>query len=440
MTNLLVTNTQEEQAYLLLRCLVSDVDRIIVTICGDSVLKRWACEAAWSRHVSRRYRVPDCSGSWRSGIIQPENTAGEELYIQRLEEICAAESIDVIFPSYDAEVYVLSKNQQRLAALGIATVVPDYESLIPMIDKSLTLQAAREVGFPMPKTQVLANHAQIKDVIDEIDPPWIVKPRCSAHGATIINAEGAGMAVATDREELEAAVRQLSKVQERPIVQEYVPYSLKRNFYMVVNREFEVISMFSPQVLRTRKGKVNRPCAAVVSTLEIPYADEVRALVREMRIWGVMTLQTLVDERDGKLKLLEVNARFGHNIWFTTELGVNEPLMALRLAKGEDPGEVPVVPEGVIMLDPMLDFQHLISKAVGRSIAWIRKRLKGVESDNDRLEKEYFEQLLRDLRSEYFTRRKRITNPSNRGFLTDPGPPTVRSIKMFANALRSLLG
>ncbi len=342
--NLLITNTQEEQAHLIVRCLAPEVDRVVVTLSGDNLLQRWASISRWSRHVHKRYRVPDCSADWRTGLIQRENTPAEERYIQRIEEISARESIDVIFPSYDAEVYVFSKNKERLAARGIVTVVADYESLVPILDKSLTLQVAKDVGFPIPSTHVVADYGDIKDTVDRIGPPWVIKPRCSAHCI--------GLKVTSDPEELEAAFRKLSLDQERPLIQEYIPHVTRRNFYLVVNRESEIVSMVSPEVLRTRRGRVNNPGAAVVSTHKIPFTDQVRALVRELGVWGCMTLQTLVDSRDGKLKLMEINPRLGTSLWYRTELGVNEPLMALHLARGEDPGKPPIVPEGVILLDP----------------------------------------------------------------------------------------
>lgn len=413
---------------MILRCLVREADRVVVTVSGDSLSQRWASISRWSRYVDRRYRVPDCASDWRAGMIRRGNTPAEERYIQRIEDISAAESIDVIFPSYDAEVYVFSKNKERLAARDIVTVVPDYDSLLPILDKSVTLEVARKVGFPTPRTLVLPDRTAIEDVIDQIDPPWVLKPRCSAHGV--------GIALARDRNELKAAFHKLCEVQERPIVQEYIPYVEKRNFYLVVNRESEIVSVVSPRVLRTRRGRLNNPCAAVVSTRDIPFTDNVSALLRELGVWGCMTLQTLVDDRDGEFKLMEINPRLGHNLWYRTELGVNEPLMAVRLARGEDPGDAPSVPEGVILLDPLSDFLHFVSKALEQSIAWIRNRLTGTEADDEGLEKEYLGRLLKAWKSEYCTRRERVTNPFGRGLLADPYPPIVRTFNTIAKGLR----
>lgn len=425
--NLLITNTQEEQAYLILRSLVDEADRIVVTISGDNLFQRWAGMSQWSRYVSKRYRVPDCAADWRSGLVQPENTPAEERYIRRIEEICAAEAIDVIFPSYDAEVYVFAKNKDRLAAQGIVAVVQDYKSLTSILDKSLTLQAAEKVGFPIPRTFVSADHGALTDIMAGSEPPWVLKPRCNAHGANIM--------LARDRDELKAAFRDLSQAQERPVVQEYVPYTAKRNFYLIVDRDSEIVFLFSPEVQRTRKVGVVQPCAAVVSTTDVPFIDKVRALLRELGVWGAMTLQTVVDARDGQPKLMEINPRFGHNLWYRTELGVNEPLLALRLAQGVDPGKAPTFREGVILLDPLWDLLHLLGQVVDQSFAWLRALFGGAKPDNDVLAKESIRQLLRDYQSEYFSRRDRVTSPLNRGLFTDPLPPIVRIIKTVAEAL-----
>lgn len=427
MMNLLITNTQEEQPYLILRSLVEEADRVVVTISGDSLFQRWAGMSQWSRFVSKRYRVPDCAADWRSGLIQPENTPAEARYIQRIEEICKAEAIDVIFPSYDAEVYVFAKNKERLAAQGIVAVVQDYESLTSILDKSLTLAAAEKVGFPIPRTFVPADREALAAVMEQSDPPWVLKPRLNAHGVNIV--------FASDQEELASAFRKLSQAQARPIVQEYVPSTTKRNFYLVVNRDSEIVSLFSPEVQRTRKVGVVKPCAAVISTTEIPFVDKVQALLRELGVWGTMTLQTVIDDRDGTPKLMEINPRVGHNLWYRTVLGLNEPLMAVRLARGQDPGQLPAFREGVLLLDPLWDFLHLLGQVVDQSFARIRALFRGAEQDSGALEKESIRELLRDYRAEYFTRRPRVTSPLNRDLLTDPLPPIVRIIKTVAEAL-----
>lgn len=426
--NLLITNTLEDQAYLILRCLREHVGRIIVTLEGDKVYQRWSAMAAWSRHVSKRYRVPDCSADWRSGVIQVENTPEEERYVKRIEEICALECIQVVFPSYDAEVYVLSKNKERLSQAGVTVVAPDFQTVSRILDKSLTLTAAERVGFPIPVTRYPSSLDELRQAAKELQPPWVLKPRCNAHGIDI--------ELARDLDELERVYNQLTVTQARPVMQEYVPVTTKRNFYLLVNFDSEPISIFSPEVHRTRKTGMQTPCAAVETRHDVPYTVEIAALLKELGIYGGMTLQTLIDGGDGTARLMEINPRFGHNLWYRTELGINEPLMLLRMTLGQDPGPVPGFDEGTLLLDPLWDFLHVLGQSVDQSLGWLRRKIGKPAEDDTPYEQEQMGPLLSQLRQEYFGAQPRVTSPLNRGYFNDPLPPLVRMIRVFMEALQ----
>jgi hypothetical protein len=40
--NLLITNSREDQAYIILRSLREEADRIVVTLSGENFLQRWS--------------------------------------------------------------------------------------------------------------------------------------------------------------------------------------------------------------------------------------------------------------------------------------------------------------------------------------------------------------------------------------------------------------
>ncbi len=426
--NLLITNTQEEQPYLILRCLRPEANRIVITVSEGNLLKRWSGISAWSRHVSKRYTVTDCSADWRAGRIEADNTPAEETYVLRIEQICSQEKIDTIFPSYDPEVFVFAKNKERFSRQGITIVAPEYAALTRILDKSLTLQAAVTVGFPTPSSHTPSSRQDLVTAVAGMAAPWVLKPRCSAHGVDIC--------LARDLGELESTFAQLSDTQEKPLLQEYIPARTKRNYYLLVSPEFEIVSLFSPRVHRYRRVGMRTPCAAVETTLEVPYTREVRALVRELGVWGAMTVQTIVDERDGIPKLMEVNPRFGHNLWYRTEFGINEPLIYLRLAQGRPTGEIPSFPEGVLLLDPLWDVLHLLGQCVDQGKAWLLAKFKKCKDAEKPFAADSIPQLFRAFRSEYFNRTARVTSPLNRGFFSDPLPPLVRICRTLLEAIR----
>ena len=83
--------------------------------------------AAVSRFVDRVYPVPLAIQDWRRGGLEEANTAAEEAYVQAVLEICERESLDTVFPTWDPEVLLLSKNKDRLARRGITVPVPELD-------------------------------------------------------------------------------------------------------------------------------------------------------------------------------------------------------------------------------------------------------------------------------------------------------------------------
>ena len=329
-------------------------------------------------------------------------------------------------------MYVFSKNKDRLASQGIVAVVPDYAALTRILDKSLTIEAARKVGFPAPRSEPIDSRETLARVQDRLGPPWVLKPRCSAHGENIVLVE--------EPAELPGVFDRLDQTQSEPLLQEYVQELSKRNYYVLVNRELELLSLFSPRVSRTRRTGVRTHCAAVESTTDVPYLEEIRALIRELGVWGGFTIQSIIDTRDGQPKIMEINPRFGHNLWYRTVLGLNEPLMLARIAHGRDPGEPPPFREGVLLLDPVWDLLHLLGQSLDQGVARARRKLGNRDAQVDAATREDIPRLLRTYREEYLARRDRRLSPLNRGFFSDPLPPLVRIARVFVEALQRRTG
>jgi len=180
--NLLVTNTRNPQAYSIIRALRPYSERVVVTMYGESRLAARLSHAANSRLVDKRYHVPSPMEDWKAGIIQKENTEREEAYIQAILRICEQEKIDTIFPSFDAHVYVFSKNKDRFEKLGVVIPIPGYEVVITPLDKYRTTQAAEEVGFPCPKTFLPENKEHRRRIANDLGFPLILKRRFTAGG------------------------------------------------------------------------------------------------------------------------------------------------------------------------------------------------------------------------------------------------------------------
>jgi predicted ATP-grasp superfamily ATP-dependent carboligase len=416
--NLLITNSQELQAYTILRCLRSEAKKIVITRGGDSVGSTgFRGMAAFSRYVDRQYTVPFFADDWLAGRIQPQNTESEEAYIRRIEEICAIEDIDVVMPSLDPEVYIFSKNKKRLQDKGVLAVVGEFEQLLIPMNKALTIDAAQRVGFPCPKTCFPADAADVESIIADSEPPWIIKPRFTAHAQNI--------KLAKDAAELRQVFAAPDESHQPPIVQEYILGGGRRNFYVTLDRNSEVLSLLSPEVIRTYKGPITVATKSCISSSNGPLMKELRALLKELGMSGGFTIQTKIDPKDGIPKLLEINPRFGQHLWYRTEIGVNEPLICLQLARGETPSGNLTFPEGVLMLDVIFDIFYLLDNfllAIARLFRYEKGWGERVPS--------------REILSDYFNRRPKRFGPEVRYCFDDPYPCLRAFLYMLRNTVK----
>lgn len=407
---LLVTNTRTGQAYAIIRSLRPHAKWISATMYGSNWVTAHTAAGAFSRLVDSRYVVTSPEEDWAAGKIQIENTEREERYIRDIEKICTKDSIDTIFPSYDPQVYILAKNRQRLAKLGVQVMAPDYETLQTLLDKSETLKMAAAAGFPHPETYLVEEH-NLSDLARLIEPPWVVRPTASARSR--------GMVVIQTREELEPAVKRLQARHKKLIFQEYIPGHLKQNFYMLIGRDHEVLSMISPKVLRTSHRVYRNSSAAVLFSHRHEYDERIMELIRGLNWHGGLTVQTKIDSRDGTLKLMEINPRFGSHTWYSTEMGINMPLMCLRSFRGESIEPVKNYPEETLMLEPIEDFFGLFFNFIDRGV-YLFHRLFGRKTTDPEAVPASIYSTLKTLKKDYIGSHNKAYMPQFRYALKDP--------------------
>ena len=147
---LLVTNPWNGQAYCVLRALRPYAARVIATAYREHGLLGRLAPGAVSRFVDGVYPVPFAAHDWQRGRIRDENSESEEAYVEAILDICAREDIDTVFPSWDPEVGILSKNKSRFAARGITVPVPEWPVLRQAMDKHALAELAAGDRMPEP--------------------------------------------------------------------------------------------------------------------------------------------------------------------------------------------------------------------------------------------------------------------------------------------------
>jgi predicted ATP-grasp superfamily ATP-dependent carboligase len=409
--NLLVTNTRNSQAYAIIRALRPYAERTVATMEGENFIAARLAHAANSRLVDKRYHTPSPAKDWMAGRIQRENTEREESYIRAVETICEKEKIDTIFPSFDPHVYVFSKNKERFEKMGILIPVPDYETVITPLDKYRTVRAAEEAGLPCPRTYLPENGDELERIADEVGFPLVIKPRFTAGGW--------GTSIVRKFSELSETTDFVRKHRGMPIIQEHIPGGRRENFHLVTDKNGKLKAVFSSTIHRNFRIDGGYGYGQE-TTVPHPYFAAAATLVRKMGWWGGALVETRVDPRDGIHKLMEINPRFGNRLWVRSELGVNEPLMCIKIAEGKDVGATRIYPAGIVLVDIVEDVITLGFQLLDLLAYRFRIGFLGMEPLDPFNPPMTLKELVQSYSHTYFKGKVKAYNPYSKYFFQDP--------------------
>jgi glutathione synthase/RimK-type ligase-like ATP-grasp enzyme len=339
------------------------------------------------------------------------SSPAEDAWAAAVERICDEQQIDVVFPSWDPYVLAASKHARRLAERGVTVPVPPFDAAIAAFDKYKAVEAGLAVGFPCPRTYLFESAAQLADIAARESFPLVVKPRFTAGGR--------GMVIACDREQLLRAVPRVAASFGNPMIQEYIPGGERDSVQFVVDRDGRFVFCFQKRRIRTfrrtaRFGTVSesvRPDARVRSSA---------ALVGRSGWWGAMGIETIRDPRDGEDKLMEINPRFPRQLWNRTQLGINEPLMCIRIARGERVDPVDPCPPGILFVSPVEDAGLLALQWLDLAVYRWRTRVRGRAPIDGLCEPLSVRRQWQSFARTYSSDQPRVWDPYFRHALTDP--------------------
>jgi biotin carboxylase len=347
---------------------------------------------------------------WWAGNIQRENTEREKAFIAAMARICEEEKIDVIFPSWDPYVYVLSKNKQLFKRMGVTIPVPGYETVLMSLDKYRSLQVAAEAGFPCPRTYLYERQEDLKWIVEKEGFPLVIKPRCSSGGR--------GMTIVKDNHELFEKLPPLIKNHGNPLIQEYIPGRQRRTVDVLLDRNGDLKFAFQKKIVRNFRVTTQFVTVSE-SILPDAHARNTAQLVKKLGWWGSACVETIRDPRDGLAKLMEINPRVSQQLWHRTELGINEPWMSIKIARKEPVEAVDDYPEGVFFVSPIEDVQLLGLQVMDLLMYKLRRRVQRNASADRHSRPMSVRQQIRSFMQSYLNRRKKVLDLYSRYFFQD---------------------
>jgi len=263
----------------------------------------------------------------------------------------------VLFPTRDEHVAAFSRHREELAQFFRVTT-GEWESVEWAWDKKKTCELAEKLGIPVPKTFNVRSADELSSLYSRL--PLAIKPAIKEN---FFYATGAKAWRANTVKELHQFYEKAS-AQIRPqeiLIQEIIPGDGSEQFsYCAFFDQGKPYSTLTARRARQHPREFGRASSYVV-TVDAPAIEELsERFLRSINFHGLVEIEFKRDPRDGKYKLLDVNARTWGFHWIGSACGVDFPYLAfadqLRLST-----EQTRAPAGVGWLRLLTDVPTAIS-------------------------------------------------------------------------------
>ncbi len=258
------------------------------------VLDDQRCISSWSRYATRVIRVDD--------ILDERKTVDAVLEVGRRFNLRNW----VLIPTRDETVAAFSRYRAELAEF-FRVSTGEWQSVQWAWDKNKTYDLAVTLDIPCPKTFNPRNADDLSALYCSL--PLAIKPAVKEN---FFYATGAKAWRADTVEQLhqlyDKAARQIRP--EEILVQEIIPGDGREQYsYCAFVRHGQPHSKLTARRLRQHPREFGR-AATYVETVDAPIIDELsERFLRAIDYHGLVEIEFKRDSRDGKYKLLDVNAR-----------------------------------------------------------------------------------------------------------------------------------
>jgi D-aspartate ligase len=270
----------------------------------------------------------------------------------------------VLFPTRDETVAAFSRHRDRLAEFFRVTTAP-WDTVRWAWDKKNTYDRAVQLGIPVPRTYNPKTEEELVELYGRL--PLAIKPAVKEN---FFYATGAKAWRAETPDQLHELFRKATR-QIRPeevLVQEIILGDGQRQYsYCAFFRDGKAQSTLVARRMRQHPREFGR-AATYVETIELPEIEELsERFLRAIDYYGLVEVEFKQDPRDGKYKLLDVNARTWGFHSIGEPAGVDFPYLLYADQVGR-PVEQGRARAGVGWLRAITDFPTVVSDLWDREL------------------------------------------------------------------------
>ena len=235
----------------------------------------------------------------------------EENYISQLLDICEKDAIDLLIPTIDTDLLVLSKNADRFEEIGTRVLISKPDKIEICRDKNYTADFFESCGVRAPRT--------VNDYKEYTDSyPCFIKPK---DGSSSINAF---------KVENESELKVYAEQIEDYVIQPFIDGT---EYTVDIFCDFEGKPVFITPRIRTavRAGEALK--TEIVLDEKIINAS--KKLIAAFKPCGPMTVQLIRQKSTGCDYYIEINPRYGGGAPLSMKAGARSAEAVLKLLSGE---------------------------------------------------------------------------------------------------------
>lgn len=265
----------------------------------------------------------------------------------------------VLLACSDDAIEMIIAHRQRLAEKYILEEGDDALRQ-SMLDKLSTYEKSVEAGVPTPKYWRIWSVADLDRIKDELIFPLIIKPLISHHTRRIW--KGRKYLAVQNYDELHRNFTELQRHSIEFLLMEYIPGGddLLCSYYTYMDEAGTPLFHFTKRVIRRHPEGMGEGCYHITD-----WSPEVRDMglkfFRHVNLRGLGNVEFKRDPRDGKLKIIECNARFTAANCLVKAAGLDLALLSYNRLTGRPLPPLDHYRTGLTLWLPMADVRAFLN-------------------------------------------------------------------------------
>lgn len=317
--------------------------------------------------------APESSPVLRSRYIHQRwpITKGQEsveFYHQLLVESRQLPQGAVVFPCSDCAIDFVARFKAELRQRYVFDI-QDPQHQLDLLDKQKTIDLARKAGCHAPGYWSVASLEDVQRLRGRLSYPVLIKP---IHSHVFQRRFNKKLFLIEDEAQLLEQAQRVLEASIEFMLCEFVPGpdTLLSSYYVYRDQQGRVLFEFTKRIIR--RAPTNFGAGAYHVTEWLPHtAAAGRQFFQSMAFTGLGNIEFKTDPRDGRLKVIECNARFTGAQELVTRSGVDMPKLIYNFLAFATHPEPQTYRDNVTLWIPLEDFDAFRElRALGKLTLW----------------------------------------------------------------------